>query len=214
MDPLVTKTISAAAGPLRKESWGLINRLLGPAADEYGAMLRDGIIARRQRNLDRIAAKAAARVGNREPSPPTISTRTAVALIDQASLEDEGAGLEEQWAGLLASAAAGVSVPSAYPAILSQMSPIDAQLLIVVAKGEGSKISVAELGRRSNIGNDTLMEGVDNLLRLRLCTLAVPRPGDATKISTIWPELSSSLQLTILGKAFLNACSGPGADAV
>jgi hypothetical protein len=212
MDPLTAKGLEAAAGQLVPEARGLLNRLLGPAADELGGMLREWVISKRRQNLSRIAAKAAAMVPDGANDAPRLSTRTVVALLEQASLEDEGAGLDEEWAGLLASAVTGVDVPSAYPAILSQMTPRDAKLLNTLAglhEPAAHLPRIGFLGNATGLSGDELMEAIDSLLRLRLCALTIPQTGEVVRRSDLWPMEESALEITVLGRQFLRACRGP-----
>ncbi len=210
----MTKAGSVAVEHLTPDAKGLISRLLGPAVDEIGDMLREMIVVRRQKNFYRIATKAAAMVVEGAPTPIALSTRTAVALLYQASLEDEGAGLENQWAGLLASAATGTSVPSAYPSILSQMTPLDACVLNALDSAQRDRLdearqTIAALGQTSGLSGGVLMEAVDNLLRLRLCVITTAENDDVISRSHFWPVDKSVLQMTVLGTNFLKACRGP-----
>jgi len=172
VDPLTTKAIAtAAAGAIAPEAKGLLSRLLGPAFDELGLMLRDPIAARRQRNLERLAAKAARRVPEHSPAVPPLPLRTVIQLLEGAllhALNRETHGVGSPWT------------------------------------------TIMRLGEASDLSGDGLMETLDNLFRLRLCILTVPQTGEAVRRSDVWPMTVSRLELTVLGRRFLKACTGSG----
>lgn len=213
LDPTTTKVVSGAASQLAPEAKGLLVRLLGPTFDEWGIMLRDAVVARRRRNFERVAARASQRLGTPDAgtTQPELPTKTIAGLIEGASLEDGDPTLENQWAGLLASAAAGCHVPSNYPSLLMQLTSTDAALLNAIghAVQDRRQFEVGQLGPSLEIPADELLEAVDNLLRLRLCVLSIPGTGGLVKRPHLAVDLTSHLELTTLGRNFLQACGGP-----
>jgi hypothetical protein len=201
----------AAAILLALPAKSIIERLLGPTADAYGVELRDWVVNRRRvRNISRIASKAAelADFAAFVDLPLNVSWP----LIEGASLQDEGSGLEEQWAGLLASAASGMRVLASYPKILSELTPADARALRALCDHENSGKTnpiVAEIGNTANLQPDELFETIDNIIRLRLCTLAIPQTGEVVGRRHLTVLESSALETTALGRGFMTACGGP-----
>ena len=50
---------------------------------------------------------------------------------------------------------------------------------------------------------------IGNLIRLRLCAVGVPQPGEVVRRHHLTLSDSSFLELTALGQNFLHACRGP-----
>lgn len=214
MEPVTTIAVATAVYKLAPAAKTLIMRLLGPATDELALMLRDPIAARRKANLERIAIKAAAKIGTENRRAPKLSTKVIVSLLEGASLEDKNSGLEEKWAGLLASAAVGIPVSSSYAKILAELNPQDALVLDKIETLSASAnmnhlTTVMAVSTANGIVGEKLKEIVDNLLRLRLCMIAVPQAGQTLHHHHLALTEASILELTVLGKNFLTACHGP-----
>ena len=114
-----------------KESVGkLVYLLFGPAAKEAGDALGDyvrGVLYPwRMNNLEKIAAKAQARIGNAQtiPLPP----KTAMEFVDAASMDDDEV-LQVLWASLLARYLInGAEKRESFVEILRHLSPTEARI--------------------------------------------------------------------------------------
>lgn len=96
MDPIVAGGLAAAkaaaADPeAKKTTWSLVGRVLGPAADEYGAHLAERVAAWRVRNAERIAEKAAEKATGRDGVVPP---RVAYKILDDGTLTDDDVAVE------------------------------------------------------------------------------------------------------------------------
>ncbi|MFM5679514.1 Abi-alpha family protein [Aeromonas veronii] len=112
-------------------SEGLLKRILGPAADEVGIILRDSVRAYRQKNLSKILPHGLELVKASKLEPQEIPMRTLIPIIECASIEDNEF-LAGKWAGLIASAATAQDTTAnhpCFPQILSELSPLDAMIL-------------------------------------------------------------------------------------
>jgi hypothetical protein len=219
MDPVViTALIGGGGGVIGTKALDLLTQVLSPVADELGHDLRDRLAARRARNLEAVAKQAAEKVTEPIDSEST-SLATRVRLIEEASLADDDSGLQKYWAGLLASAVSGHSVLASYPGILSDLTAPDARLLdalghAIEREHDEETTTVAALGNSAGLDGDQVFESADNLLRLRLCVIKVPRAGEVVKEIHLRLQAESTLQLTTLGRNFLRACNGPRKDSV
>ena len=122
----LTAPVAAAVIPFT----GMVKRMLGPAADEVGEMLRDRVrlyrYGRQMKCLEK-AEKMAADAGfTPQPVPPKI----LFPLLEGASFEEDET-LHDMWAALLANASTrnGSGVRPAFIAILRNMAPDEATLL-------------------------------------------------------------------------------------
>lgn len=108
-----------------------INKILGPAADEVGAMFGDRVRLYRLENSIRNFKRVQEMVEDAGFEPKQISIKTMFPLLEGASLE-ESPELTEKWAALLANAADPenrIEVNPSYAEILKQLTPSEAELL-------------------------------------------------------------------------------------
>jgi hypothetical protein len=158
-------------------------------------------------------------------APGAVPAKQLVPLLELASLEEpEDEEMQARWAALLANAAADGETPDVWPSfprILSELSPVEAQLLDgLAAQEDGAQILEAFL----EVAGLPLTDGrpeqypygvyVDNLERLQV--IRVLRPDRALqalarKVSDR-PTMMNNwtyVHLTALGRAFVAACSPP-----
>ena len=108
-----------------------INKIAGPAAEEFGLALQDKAKLYRYKNLIKIMEKAKKYAERSNIDIKEIPLRTLIPIIECASLEDNE-NLAEKWAALIANAATRDSIRKLHPSyaqILKEMSPNDAFLL-------------------------------------------------------------------------------------
>lgn len=184
---------------------GLLERLLGPAADEAGQMLQDSIRVYRVRNLIRVLNKTRSILSDAGVHPNAVPLRFLVPSLEHASLEDNDL-LSELWAGLLASASAAgegeISHPS-FPTILAELTPQEARLLAMIASGPTPRRwheFRADTAKSLEVTETAIDELCGNLFRLGLCAIATG-PGGAPRGGVI--------AMRPFGKLFLKAVNGP-----
>ena len=97
-----------------REIRSLIERFLGPIADESGEFVADKIRIWRHRKAFRTLLDAEKMVEESVKEIQQVSPKILVPLLEESSLEDDE-DLRSKWAGLLASAAAGDEIPPSYP---------------------------------------------------------------------------------------------------
>jgi len=112
----------------------LLVRTLGPAADAVGEHFAEKVTHYFERNRNRAVNRAAEMVAASGRETREVPIRTALPLLEGASREDDPE-LSEQWAALLANAATADdenAIPPLFPTILSQLTPIAAEVLRVL----------------------------------------------------------------------------------
>ena len=96
---VVAKAVSKAGSAAEPVSAGLLKRVLGPPADEFGEALRRSV-AYRTRNFGKIVQRADAKAES-SPSDGIVSERVAYVLLEEGSLCDDEL-MAEYLGGLLA----------------------------------------------------------------------------------------------------------------
>jgi hypothetical protein len=119
----------ASIPELTKELREFISKLLWPAGEETGELLRDKVKFLRFKNAVRTVQKAEQLLRDHGISPKSISLKTLIPIVEGCSIEEEDDNLVSKWAGLLASAAAGDPVHSSYPKILAELTSVEARIL-------------------------------------------------------------------------------------
>jgi hypothetical protein len=104
----------------------LISSLLGPAADEFGLMLRDHVRVFRARRMARLFQKTKEMVDGGQIDVLPIPLKLFLPIVDTASLEEDDE-LQDRWAALLINSS-GSAMPAA-PDILRQLTKEDVFLL-------------------------------------------------------------------------------------
>ena len=128
-DPLTPKVANAAV----EEVKGLLNKFLGPAFEEAGAMLGNNVRMFRLRQEIKLLRKAEQILKDRGLEPKAVNMRVLLPLLDAAVLEDNE-DMAERWASLLASAADLTNqstLEASFIEILKQLVPTHAFVLDV-----------------------------------------------------------------------------------
>jgi Abortive infection alpha len=188
---------------LTREAREPIRRLFGPIADAAGERIADKINAGRSVNLDRIAMRVLLMMHDTQAQQVPLAI--LVPVIQQSSLEDREE-LVSMWAGLLASAASGHEIHTAYPKILAEITPMEARLLDTLYRWETTSEDEGhrDLTKHANLSEKELpVAGINLGLRHGLIN------GAGT---SLWkPDLTkwNNIRLTPLGTDFVRVCRGP-----
>jgi hypothetical protein len=134
------------------------------------------------------------------------------AILEAASLEDDPS-MQERWANLLAHACTDeTQVPPAFPAILQQLEPIEAQLLDRLVEVRRPMLGHQLTYIEQVAGGEALQwRHLDNLERLQVLgyqwqgPVNVPLPAAPAES----PEWTLCLSETTLGSDFVQACAAP-----
>ena len=190
-----------------------------PMLSELGLYVAGKIRFIRFKNSIRVLQKAKQILEDQGMEPQPVNLKILVPILENAGLEDENE-LVDQWARLLASASAGQTVTPAFPTILSQLTPLDAQVLESLWRAlQSSSVAVSEGQQYQPITADDLRKThglsesdfhllADNLLRLRLILiggLVIDDMGDEPVPIRGYQQIA----LSELGIRFMNACHGP-----
>jgi len=183
----------------------LLQKLCGPAAEEFGAMLQDRTRVYRLKNQLRMLGKVQAMLQNAGTPVHSVPLRTLLPLLEGAALEDDE-NLSNKWAGLLASAATSNETELSHPSfsrILSEMSPREALILDKLHRvgGETDWNSFREgLAKEFGTSPDYINQAYGNLDRLGLCRIKAGPKG-------------SVVELGPFGRFFMAAAYGPASLA-
>jgi hypothetical protein len=225
-----------------------LTKILGPAADEVGEIGRDYIRGFRAKNIEARLAGADKALSEAGIEPQPVPPRVLVPLLESASLEDNPL-LSEHWEGLLANAAnpkSRAKVDGNLVDILKQLNYSQAIILLVIGvmldKGENNisakeKVDTflhtasvteqlrvlhqAQSDQGFDISDEDFYVSLDNLVRLRLCTINGMAGFDATlmeqgMLKEAFKNMQSflapgreNISITYLGLTFLAACEAP-----
>lgn len=180
-------------------SEGILRRILGPAADEVGLILRDKVQDYRKKNLSKMTSRALAIIANSDIEPREIPLRTLIPILERASVEDDEY-LSEKWSRLFASASASQFVTDSHPCfpqILSELSPLD--VLLLDKLWEPGRPKSWSAFRKQQVEN-----GIDERL-LNMTFASLDRAGLCSN--------SNEYKFTELGKAFMRAVTGSVGDS-
>jgi len=174
-----------------------LNKIAGPAAEEFGLAFQDKARLYRYKNLIKILEKAKKFAEKSESEIKEIPLRTLMPIIEGASLEDDE-NLSEKWAALIANAATGNLTRGNHPSyvqILKELSPSDAFLLDEIFKNDQKIIwndFKAKYVKDNLISPEEVSLSYDNLFRLNLIN-----------------NTSNGLIKTEFGRYFMQACQKP-----
>jgi hypothetical protein len=226
VDPGTALVTVAAMMGLRPVVQDFLKRVAGPAGDELGEWIRESVHEYRTRNVAIIATRAAEILAERNSTPREIPLRTLLPLLEGAANEDQ-ADLQERWAALLATAAAGEpdSVAPLYAHILSQLMPLDARLLAELSRSEaagwppdvapqGGPVWPPRWGARSPELLTALDVADSERLEVSITTVRALGLVDTEPVVRSDSDISffsdaSELRLSPLGRRFVSACSHP-----
>ena len=180
-----------------------LSKLVGPASEEAGLILKENVRFYRLKNQLRILRKAQDMLNEAGIEPNAVPLRTLLPLLEGASLEDDES-LGDKWAALLANAAAGAitegSHPS-FPKILGEMSPQEALMLdrLCTQGGETPWDTYRQdMAKELSLSIDDINRKYWNLFRLGLCKIGIKPPAEASMVS-----------LSPFGHFFTRVCSSP-----
>lgn len=185
-------------------------------------MWRDRVGARRARLAAERLSEAAEAVAATGVDPREVPIRTLVPLLDGASIEEDP-DLAKRWTALIANAAHPNSapVPPIYPAILGQLSPLDAKILVAVRDLIGAGFEPDEkTGRLRRWGarrgevqacvGDVEKEDIDVALTTTISLgLLADEPVVRNDGESIFFTDGEEFRLSPLGERFLRACEFP-----
>lgn len=220
MDDETVSMIPAMLQPFKD----FLDKLAGPATAELGLLFADRVRMYRLKNSLRMLKKAKGMLDAAGIEPTAVPLRTLLPLLEGASLEDNES-LSDKWACLLAAAAdshrSGFVLPS-YPQILKCLSPLDAKVVDLIYSNEQSGGSVtgvdgqdidrawtlkAEILDTLGITEDDFLLSFENLAAFGLLQVGGRKFGN-TKMEF---ADKSEVSLTVLGTAFVRACSNESA---
>jgi hypothetical protein len=216
VDPTVAITVASALG-LSPAAGKLLERALGPAADDVGEIIRAKVNSRRNRVIERAAAK----LNEAKIEPREVPLRLLGPIVQHAALEDDE-NLADKWAALLANAAAGekgADVSQRFAHILSLLTPLEARFFEMVANPKvianasrmlgGRPVSMKEALEQAGFADPDLLLLVNSLLSHGLFQKigAERTPSGAV----VWKlDGRDRYEISPLGMAFLRACTMPG----
>lgn len=215
---MMIETAAVATGTV---GW-FLNKVFGPSADVLGTELAERFRTRR----DAVIQKAAEQLRREGVEPRQIEDDVLVPLLQHAGLVSNE-GLRAHWTALLVTAAdpRRPALPPSFPAILAQLSPLDARIVRALFAGLEANnipptsieagIRTDELAEKWSVPADDVAVSIENLLRLGLMDTSILRLDGQTLEVTGKPDRRFSIQNrdvlcpTPLGWAFFRACRPP-----
>jgi hypothetical protein len=217
------KLVKAGFEVVFKPVADLIERLAGPAAEEFGLTIQDHVRVFRLKRQLRLFQRTKEMLEKAGVEPKRVPLKFLGPVVESASFEEDNE-LQDRWAALLANAAATpTDIHPAYIEILKQLSSTEVLLLEILHKKGSPKSGTydfyKELAARLDVEHlssdvqspvPTVAEEVDN----RLDRLGVV--GNLTRLGCISVEGirhgPTYYSLTTFGKNFCRACSPPQAS--
>lgn len=211
--------LAIAAFRLSPTAGKLLERMLGPLADELGQTLLRKTFADRRR---RLAERATAGLNAAGIEPQQVPPKLLLPIFEHAGVEED-AGLAEKWAALLANAANGnasVEVRPIYVNILASLTPLDARILEIIAdadeqrkrKKTGESLQPSRVhGGPHTIKITDFKQAISTLISFGLVEQTIQRfitdpdrlPDDEMSLENM------NVRLTVMGEHFLQACHMP-----
>jgi hypothetical protein len=203
----------------------LLEKLVGPVAEEVGLLLQDKVRSYRLRNQLIVLGKTQDMLNKAGIEPKSVPLRVLVPLLEGAALEDDD-NLSTKWAALLATAATpgcNVNLFPSFSNVLSQLSPLDVKILDALLREKWYHLSKPEdiyffadrltIQETAHLSDEEYDLSVDNIVRLGLCvtTLPVSLQKKLEKLYELDQRLirRDILIVTQFGSEFLKACSQP-----
>jgi hypothetical protein len=229
MDPVKVASEGASEGAVG----AALEAFFGPAI-ELSELGRDAVRWIRFRGQVKIIEGATAMLERRGLAPRCVPAKTLVPLLELAGLEDpDDEDMQARWIALLANAAAGDAangeVLPSLPQILSELRPVEAQMLDWLAEEQerrwpsragtdlgffGEQFGYPRVGLGSTPQDTRFGVYVDNLERLRLSLVSHPdeRVAKLEHAFQVGKPSGSGwaparIRITDLGVAFVAACS-------
>lgn len=205
-DPTTTAVAKAIEESVKAiKDWG--DKLLGPTLTQGGGILGDTVAYWRFKNQIRLLERTKKYLDAKGISPKALPPTIIVPLLEHGSLEEEPK-MQDRWSRLLATAVSEPdSVSPAFPRILSELSPLEANIIEWMQKRVISQVGwVAtwdQIRDEFKINTIRYQVAIGNLVRLNLCR-DTPIGDDGSR-STEWQSYQR-VEFTRLGDAFVYAC--------
>jgi len=184
---------------------GFLDKAIGPAVDEWGAMLADNVKLRRFKNQIRNLEKAKKIAEERKISIRQINLKALVPYLEGVSMEEDET-LQEMWANLFVNyldSEKNLTI-NVYPDILKQLSTNEVVILKFMEENDKRLLMNLRTQTGKNYFGKYSLEELGNLDRLGLIR---EEPNysfyDGHKFEELQPE---KFYLTEFAEAFLNAC--------
>jgi hypothetical protein len=212
-------TVSTVGKWIEPAAQEFFKQVLAPITEEAKIASQDFVAARRAKRLERTGLQAAAQLRSAGRTPQSVPDRTLFPILEGAAREDDPA-LSELWASLLANAAdpSSEDVPPSFPAILSQLTPVDARLLDALVSLDGYQTGAPDGGSRYGPSRDELLaalpgvktDSLEASLDLLVAHGVVDREGSLRKHPKAFFIVGQNeVRLSQLGRRFIAACQPP-----
>ena len=212
----VAKTAGKAIDASR-EAGGFISRFIGGPLEQGMGIFEDRLRYmrwERQVRLMRRTEEVLHELGINSPTRP-VPMKIAIPLFQAASMEEDDS-LQDRWVNLLVNVAntnSGVEVNRSYIEILSQITPLEAQILdtlysLPFAEMQHTGVLTADLPSRASLApkNSSSWSG-DPAYEITLSLANLARIGTLRPTLTMGGgESFRRVTPTILGSAFVSAC--------
>jgi hypothetical protein len=219
----IEKALASSGIPAAVEAAGeLLVKLAGPAAEEFGLMLRDKVRMWRVKNALRVLGKAQGMLKDAKVEPSSVPLKTLVPILEGAAIEEDE-DLSAKWAALLANAAtpeSAMRIHPGFPHIPSQLSAPEARVLDRL--GRIREKNLRELSPRTtkmprwapaasflvpcNLAESDFDPLIQNLIRLGLCEGDAGGPYLEPNSAGELVFRGGDVRLTQFGLQFIASC--------
>jgi len=197
-----------------------IGKLVNPALEEGGGLIKDNIAYWRFKNQINLIIKVKKFLEEKGISPRKVLPKTLISILENGSLEEDNY-MQNKWASLLANSSNpnySEEIKPSYTEILKELSSIEVKLLDKMFEEFNKKPTENEyeiefnkdvVCKKLNISENEYDVLADNLIRLNLCQPAPLRGLSLGSVSTNQPAIIRSKKisyLTPLGYNFIKAC--------
>jgi hypothetical protein len=197
-----------------------IGKLVNPALEEGGGLIKDNIAYWRFRNQINLSIKAKKFLEDKGISPKKVLPKTLISILENGSLEEDDY-MQNKWASLLANASNPnykEEIKPSYAEILKELSSTEVKLLDEMFEEFNKKLAESEyeikfnkdnVCKKLNISENEYNILADNLIRLNLCQ---PVPKRGIYFSSVKKDQPAKIRpkqisyLTLLGYSFVKAC--------
>jgi hypothetical protein len=116
-DKLVKAGVEAALKPFAD----MLEKIAGPAAEEFGLTLKDHVRVFRLKRQIRLFKRVEEMLAEAKMEPGRVPFKLLLPMVENASIEENNE-LQDRWAAMLANAAVNRDVHPSFPEILKQLS--------------------------------------------------------------------------------------------
>lgn len=127
-EEMVKAGVEGAVGGLFAPFADILNKLLGPGAEELGLTIKDQVHFYRRKRYQRLMERSKLMFANLHKEPQPMEPKLSLPILEHGSLEAND-DLQDRWAALLVNSSGKNKLLPGAPDILKQLAPFEVLLL-------------------------------------------------------------------------------------